>query len=781
MAVDIQEKADIRKEQLDILYKNLSPSLLTSVVMAIFVSSYAFLEHSGIESFIWLLSLFVVSAARYSTVQRYIKDKNSKYVAEKAYRAYNIGAFAGGAVWGLAPFIMFVDSSLDYKMFLVYSLASISAAALAGYSSSVVTYLCFTAPIVFLTSLNLATSGDELMFMMSLIGLVYFGLLTLTSMRIEQYMLNVLKLSAKSAKLEQSVRNQEYEIKQLQQVIDKEEKALQSEGIWTWEMDTDLVVTALSTVYQSTTGLKVGDLKNKSLDEFESVDELVNRKVRELCIRLKDQQELNGFELPILRTDGTRVYLAITGRPVRDEKNKFLGYKGTGRDVTSQKKAVRQLQYNATHDSLTGLVNRREFYRLLGAELDSKLSINELYVAYIDLERLKIVNETAGHIAGDELLQQLSTDLQESLGENLDLARVGGDEFGLILKEKTLDVVVSIVESLAQQIREFRFRWEEQTFSVGACIGLVPVIDRSITVRELVRHADHACFMAREKGGSGIHIATTNSEKSIPDDKDSTSVQLMFNALDNNRLTLLYQPIANLRTKSISHFEVLLGLKDDAGESDSAGQYLSAAERYGAMAHFDRRVIRDVFRDFHVFQSAHPEAGLFVNLSGSNLDNEIFFDFIREQMARYSVQKEKICFEITETAAVNNINQAVKLINGLKSGGCRFALDDFGTGLASLSYLKQFPVDFVKMDGSFIQHLKNDAVDQAMLRAVAELGKTMRFDIIAESVEDLALIPYLVKTGVSYIQGYGVGYPVSLDELATVDSARSIEPPIKLI
>ena len=781
MTVDIQDKADIRKEQLDILYKNLSPSILTSIVMAIVVSSYAFLEHSGSEPFIWLLSLFVVSAGRYATVQRYIRNPVSEHVANKAYRAYNIGAFAGGAVWGLAPFFMFVDSSPDFKMFLVYSLASISAAALAGYSSSVLTYLCFTAPIMLLTSLSLAISGDEVMFMMSLVGIVYFGLLTLTAMRMEEYMSNVLRLSAKSANLEAVIEGQTAENGELRQTIDEQEIALESEGIWTWEVDANLVVTSLSNVYQSTTGIKVSDLKYRSLEKYHSVDELVNRKVRELCVRMRDRQELRGFELPVLRADGSRVYQSITGSPVVNEKGDFKGYRGTGYDITLQKRANKQLQYNASHDSLTGLVNRREFYSRLEFALDTPTPDNGLFLALIDLERLKIVNETAGHIAGDALLAALASQLDESLGGELYLARVGGDEFGLIFKNATLEEVMPVLEDLVQQIREFRFEWDGQGFSVGATVGLVSVTSRDLPVRELVRQADHACSVAREQGGSGIHIVGAGGQESVADDYDSASVQLMFNALDNDSLTLLYQPIANLKTKKISHFEILLGLEDEQGKPGTAGRYISAAERHGAMSHFDRRVVRDVFRNYKRFSKKHPEAGLFVNVSGSNLDNENFFDFVREQMALNAVPRDKICFEITETAVVNDIDRAVKLMRGLKSGGCRFALDDFGTGLSSLSYLKQFPVDFVKMDGSFIRNFQDDAVDQAMLKAVAGLGQAMDFEIIAEFVEDLALLPALTEAGVSYIQGYAVGYPVTFANLPDSASLHLPEPPLKLI
>ena len=781
MTADIHSSRDMRQGQLDILYKNLSPSLLTSVVMAIVVASYAFVQHSGMESFVWLLSMFVVSAARYSTVQRYLTHDNDDELPEKAYRAYNIGALAGGAVWGLAPFIMFVDNTVDYKMFLLYGLASISAAALAGYSASVVTYLCFTAPIVFLSSLNLILSGDDLLFMMSLMVIVYFGLLTLTAMRMESYICNVLQLNAKSAGLERQNLEQLERISAQKAQLADQEFALESEGVWTWEMDTNFVVRSVSLMFQQKTGIKAHALIGKSLLDLEVPDQDINARLRQFQEKLRDRQVLNGFELILLRSNGNRAYVTLNAMPMRDEDNQLIGYRGTGRDVSAERHAMRQLQYHATHDSLTDLVNRRHFYQLLRQQLEMSSQAG-FFLAYIDLERLNIVNETAGHVAGDALLKHLAQTLRESLDDTLTLARVGGDEFALLIEQSSLDDAVDVLERMLAQVRAFRFQWEGQSFSVGAFVGLVPVTRTDLSVAELVRHADHACFIAREQGGKGIHIANISEQRDLLSDKDSASVQLMFSALDNDRLTLLYQPIASLEENRINHYEVLLGLKGDFGGSDSAGRYLPAAERYGAMAHFDRRVIHDAFKHFHHFQAQEPEAGLFVNLSGSNLDNAAFFDFIREQMARYSVPREKVCFEITETAAVNKVDEAVALMKCLRSSGCRFALDDFGTGLASLGYLKQFPVDYVKMDGSLIRGLHDDPVDQAMLRAVIDLGTTMGFKIVAESVEDPELFTPLREAGVAYVQGYAVGYPVSLADLGSVSAtAQQGKNPLKLV
>ncbi|MCB1754707.1 MAG: EAL domain-containing protein [Gammaproteobacteria bacterium] len=763
MAVDIHHSPDISEEQLDLLCKSLVPSMITSLVTGIIVSSFAFIQQSNLDSFIWLMTLFVVSISRYYYVRKYM-DSGDKAAA---WRAINIGAFASGATWGLAPFIMFVGDPFVYKMFLVYILAGVSAGALAGYSASVVSYLCFVSPVVLLSSFNLALSDDDLTGAMSLLSLIYLGLLALTSIRMQQYIRGVLSLNQTRAGLEAANSTQSGSIEQLNNSLENARTYIDMAKLLTWETDADLNISSLSRRFQQITGEHIDNVLGRNCGELTTSTQNGPRQLRELNEKLKNQSALVDYEVDLVRQDGVEITVALNGEPQYDSSGVFTGYRGTGRDITAHKKTIRKLEFHATHDSLTGLVNRRDFYSRLDKLLDNaNAQEGHFYLVYMDLDRLKIVNDTVGHLAGDELLKKLAGELQGAVAEDVRLSRIGGDEFGFILENTSMESAIDIVECLIDKVRAFRFEWEGQKFSVGVFVGLVPVLDRARTVTELVRYADHACFVAREKSDSGYYIANVASKKSDFSEKDTRSVQHMFDALDNGRFTLNYQPIKSIPAGGIDYFEVLLNLQESSGNTSSTGRHISAVEKFGAMAHFDRWVIHDVLRDYEKFHRLFPDAGLFVNVSGSNLDDEALYDFIREQMAKYAVPREKICFEITETAAVRNLPDAVRLIHSLKSSGCRFALDDFGTGLASLNYLKEFPVDFVKMDGSFIRGLKDNPVDQAMLRAVVDLGKVMGFQIIAESVEDPALISYLAKAGVDYAQGYAIGYPLPLAQLS---------------
>jgi EAL domain-containing protein (putative c-di-GMP-specific phosphodiesterase class I) len=282
-----------------------------------------------------------------------------------------------------------------------------------------------------------------------------------------------------------------------------------------------------------------------------------------------------------------------------------------------------------------------------------------------------------------------------------------------------------------------------------------------------MQHADSASAMARQtEHGSGYHLASLSDKNSYLKE-DARSIQTMFDALESNKLSLNYQPINSVLDQKTCFFEVLLNLKNINQQSPETGSHISAVERFGLMAHFDRWVIRQVLKEFQMLQRSSPGVGIFVNLSGSNLDDESMFDYIRDQMAYYSVPYSKVCFEITETAAVADIDKAVQLVTALKLSGCKFALDDFGTGLSSLSYLKQFPLDFVKMDSSFIHQLEKSEVDQSILKAVSSLSDIMGFSLIAEGVEDKALLGILEDIGVNYVQGYAIGRPKPLQEVSS--------------
>ncbi len=763
----------IKKQQLDILYKNQLPLQLLSIFAAITVSAFSFIQQSGLESFIWLLVLLIVSAVCMQLIQKskaeeanffdsFENEEKATFVSNQ-HRVFNIATFAAGSVWGAAPFVMLDYGNAFEQIIFIYVLGGLSAGALAGYSSSTLSFLCFTTPVILLAVSKLALLAGSLTLFTIFMGLLYLGILTLTSIRLEQYIVKGIELKHATEKLFDIEKHQRNELQKSAQRLQGHQLSLDIAKVWTWETDADLVVNVISSTFQATTGIKIGDLLNRSIKDCLSILEGDEFSTSKLIEKMHLRQVVNDYELKLIRSDGAQMTLSLNAVPHFDLQKNFVGYRGIGRDISPIKNSIRKLEAHANHDSLTELYNRRAFHEKVEALTSNCAGAFEpFYIAYIDLDRLKIVNDTIGHICGDQLLQELSKQMLQNVDSTVELARIGGDEFALILHDPSMDNAVGTVKSIIETVRGYRFTQNESSFSVGVNVGLVPVLSADTTVTELVRYADHACFVAREKGDFGYYVASAISDTSREHEKGTQSVQKMFDALEKDRLAINYQPIASAIDGKVHFFEALLNLKDPAGTASSAGAHISVVEKYGVMAHFDRWVIRDVFRDFSIFQQQHPGASVFVNLSGSNLDDENLFKYIREQLAKYSVPREKICFEITETAAIRNTQEAIQLIKGLRSSGCRFALDDFGTGLASLSYLKDFPVDFVKLDGTFIHNLKDDPVDQAILKAVAELGESLGFSIIAESVEDAELVPYLKRAGVSYVQGYSVGYPKPL-------------------
>lgn len=763
----------IKKERLSILFKNQISAQLVSILTAIAVSVFSFIHHSGLESFIWLMVLLLVSAIRVQLIQQsnfeksfsLLKEDAQAHLVRKQYRNFNLAAFASGSVWGAAPLVMLGGGSSFEQIIFIYVLSGLSAGALASYSSSTLSFLCFTTPVILLAIFKFAFLESSFTLFPVFMGLAYLGLLTLTSIRLERYIKSGIELKHAKEELSEIENRQREELDKSAEKLRNHQLFLDVAKVWTWETDAKLVLTDISAIFQNTTGFKTGNLINRSIKDFIKLLQREESRSSDLVSKMNLKQSVNDFELSLLRTDGTEMTLSINAIPHFDSEQRFTGYRGIGRDITPIKNSIRKLEIHATQDSLTELFNRRAFYEKVEALTGNRKGpFEQFYIAYVDLDRLKIVNDSVGHICGDQLLKELSKKLLREIDSSVELARIGGDEFALILHNPSMDQAIDTVKNILDTVRHYRYMQNDSSFSIGVNVGLVPVLSGDTTVTELVRYADHACFVAREKGDYGYYVASAIGDTSRDHNKGSQSVQKMFDALEKNRFSINYQPIASVNDGKVHFFEALLNMKDTAGTASSAGVHISVVEKYGVMAHFDRWVIRDVFRDFSLFQQQHPGASVFVNLSGSNLDDESLFAYIREQIAEYSVPRDKICFEITETAAIRNPKEAIKLIKGLKSSGCRFALDDFGTGLASLSYLKDFPVDFVKLDGTFIHNLKNDPVDQAILKAVAELGGSLGFSIIAESVEDADLIPYLKSAGVSFVQGYSIGYPQPLTD-----------------
>jgi diguanylate cyclase (GGDEF)-like protein/PAS domain S-box-containing protein len=529
--------------------------------------------------------------------------------------------------------------------------------------------------------------------------------------------------------------------------------------------DAECNVEYINPVAEELTGWKVDDASRRPIDEIfrgfheETCEPLENP----LAVSIRRSRSIKSVRPTLLiRRDGNELYIESTASPIRDGKGEVTGGVLVFHDVSESRELNRRLSYHASHDILTGLVNRAEFESRLERALKSAKAREASYaLCYLDLDQFKIVNDSCGHSAGDALLGQLGALLKAKIRWRDTLARLGGDEFGVLLESCSLDEAMKTAEVLRVAIGEFKFMWDDRSFRLGVSIGVVPITADNEDVAALLSAADSACAAAKEAGRNRIHSFQENDIDLMRRRREMQWAARINNALEDNRFELFRQTIQPLQTQEDgAHYEILLRMRDETGGIIAPGLFIEAAERYSITPNIDRWVIRNAFR-WLVSEADERERLVLcsINLSGQSLGDEKFLPFVVEQFQMSGLDATKICFEITETAAIASYSQANRFINALKELGCKFALDDFGTGLSSFGYLKHFPVDFLKIDGSFVKEILHDPIDREMVRSINEIGHLTGKQTIAEFAENEEIITMLKGMGIDYAQGYGVSEP----------------------
>ncbi|MCU0071523.1 EAL domain-containing protein [Pseudomonas koreensis] len=477
----------------------------------------------------------------------------------------------------------------------------------------------------------------------------------------------------------------------------------------------------------------------------------------------------------IQRLDGSTVSVTLVGAPIRNA-GKVSGAVLVLHDMTQERQYIANLSWQATHDALTGLANRREFeYRLEQAIHNLTRQSARHALMFLDLDQFKLVNDTCGHAAGDELLRHICALLQSGLREGDTLARLGGDEFGILLENCAPEAAEKIAESLRQTVQNLHFVWKGRPFLTTVSIGLVHVTQNPTTLEASLRAADMACYMAKEKGRNRVQVYHADDSELSLRFGEMAWVQRLHLALEESRFCLYAQeiaPLGSVPAGTRGHIEILLRLHDEAGRMILPDSFIPAAERYGLMTSLDRWVVQNVFKVIAQCineQCERPLAMCAINLSGITIGDDAFLHFLREQFDNYSIPPEMICFEITETSAIANLGSAIRFINELKGLGCYFSLDDFCAGMSSFAYLKHLPVDFLKIDGSFVKDMLDDPINHAMVEVINHIGHVMGKQTIAEFVETAQIEQALLEIGVDYAQGYVIERP----QLFTCDSLQS--------
>ena len=453
--------------------------------------------------------------------------------------------------------------------------------------------------------------------------------------------------------------------------------------------------------------------------------------------------------------------------PLLDDKGKLMGGLLCLSDVTVIRKQLEQQSWEASHDSLTRLINRREFEDRVAKAIDNAHAKEKSsLLCFMDLDGFKIVNDTCGHNAGDELLIQLSQIIKSQVRTSDSLARLGGDEFGLLLEGCDEERGRIIVNNILSVVKNHHFFYDGQNHTVGISIGMTSVTSDSIKAKDVISEADSACYWAKESGRHRLCIFQDNKVELTARQNEVNWVERIKSALKEDRFVLYHQAYQTLSRHAGSrrHMEILLRLVSESGEIVSPGHFFPAAERYNLMPEIDQWVINKVFSEFHNICTDDAGSGLMVNinLSGASINSLKLYDFIKSKVVEYGIDTTSICFEITETVAVRNLRTATEFINKCKEIGIRFALDDFGTGVSSFSYLKDMPVDYLKIDGSFVKNIEQEDVDRAMTETINRIGHLLGKKTIAEFAENEAIIEILNDIGVDFAQGYGVCRPTPL-------------------
>ena len=481
--------------------------------------------------------------------------------------------------------------------------------------------------------------------------------------------------------------------------------------------------------------------------------------------------EVRNAELLLKRKDGTKIVVLENSRAVRDAEGRVLFYEGTLTDITAAHELSQQLSYDASHDPLTGLVNRREFELRLQRALEMSQATGATHaVCFLDLDRFKVINDTAGHVAGDELLRQLGQMLQLKIRANDVVARLGGDEFGLLLHSCGPNDAIQVANTLLKEVDKYQLVWGATTFTVGVSIGLVIINNSFKRIAQVMNAADTACYAAKDAGRGRLYVYQEDAALAERRHGEMEWVARAKRALTENRLYLDVQKILPLTPgNDTPHFELLVRMRDESGRSVPPGAFLPAVERYNLSVRYDRWVFNAAIQWIRKHPDAVPPGSrLFINLSRDSVVDPETAPYLQQAFAQAGVDPRRFGFEVAEGIAIGNLSRVNLLISELRRQGCTFSLDDFGSGVSSFAYLKALSADYLKIDGMFVGNISQDRVDYAMVRSIKDIGHVMGKKVIAESVETHAVLSKLREIGIDYAQGFAVGHPQPLEELAQV-------------
>jgi diguanylate cyclase (GGDEF)-like protein/PAS domain S-box-containing protein len=533
--------------------------------------------------------------------------------------------------------------------------------------------------------------------------------------------------------------------------------------------DRDGRITFMNPAAEQLTGSEAPVATGKLLEEIVSlVDETDRRLLSDpvhQALTTGAPVNLSRRALMLSRTNGSERSIELSASPIRNAAREVVGAVAMLHDVTETRGLARQMSYQATHDALTGLVNRREFERRLEEAIESGHRGDGQHVlCYLDLDRFKLVNDTSGHLAGDSMLREVAKLLRDAVRDSDTVGRLGGDEFGTLLIGCPLEKARQIADDVCRAVGEHRFVWRDKIFNIGVSVGIVEISRESGTLEELLAAADTACYVAKKQGSGRVAVYSARDEALARHTGEIQWLQRLQSALKENRFLLYQQVIVPAHGEEDGPaMELLVRLQDESGNELPPADFMRAAERYRLMGLVDRWVVQTALAALGRGAIPVPaNRSVAINISGQTLGDVQFLEFVVECLDSTGVTPGQVCFEITENAVIANLDHARRFVGVLHGMGCQFALDDFGSGVGSFSNLKNLPLDYLKIDGSFMRNLARDTVNQAMVTAMIKLARTLNFKVIAEQVEDSAAVEAARRMGVDYLQGFAIGRPQPL-------------------
>ena len=576
------------------------------------------------------------------------------------------------------------------------------------------------------------------------------------------------------SQLSEVIKTLKEEVERLENKLVTNEAKMQAIGDGVITTDSLGNVQCFNLIAEKLTGWQTAEAKGRPLTEVFNVVHEVTREViaNPVAQILQDNMD---YQLPtntlLISRNKTEYAIENSAAPIRDRYGKIISVVMVFRDVTKSRQLAHKISWQATRDALTGLHNRQSFEEKLAAAIATSGHPESNHaLCCLDLDQFKIVNDSCGHAAGDELLRQVTTLLSQRIRDSDIFARLRGDKFALLLHRCSLEMASNIANELRQLIEKFRFTWQGKVFKIGVSIGVVAIESNTEDLASLMSLADAACYVAKEKGRNCVHIYHHQDFEVSKNRLQKQWVARLNTALEEDRFCLYAQKIIAVDNDiKAKHYEILLRFIDESGKLISPDCFIPAAERYNLMPMIDRWVISNFLANYEIYLQAEnkqKEAWVkelyAINLSGTSINSKQFRTFLQEEFAKHNIPPQTICFEITETAAISNLTNAATFIKELKDLGCSIALDDFGSGMSSLSYLKNLPIDYLKIDGSFVKNIASDRIDYATVECFNSISQIMNIKTVAEFVENDEILQKIQTIGINYAQGYGIEKPQPL-------------------